>query len=91
MGKSVLSEKRFHDEQAAFDYVEGKLWPDGPVCPKCGGEGYALKGVKGKPLYVKKNGKVVLNAKGEPVIKREALVRMASRSAAPAVRSSPSA
>lgn len=48
MGKSVLSAPRFHDEQAAFDYLEAKLWPNGPVCPKCGGEGYPLKGVKDK-------------------------------------------
>lgn len=48
MAKSVLSQPHFHDEAAAFAYLEGKLWPQGPVCPKCGGEGYALKGVMGK-------------------------------------------
>ncbi|MFZ2030084.1 MAG: IS1595 family transposase [Vitreimonas sp.] len=48
MAKSVLSQKHFHDEAAAFAYLEGKLWPQGPVCPKCGGEGYALNGVLGK-------------------------------------------
>jgi transposase-like protein len=26
---------RFHDENAAYRYVEGKLWPHGPVCPNC--------------------------------------------------------
>jgi transposase-like protein len=26
---------RFHDEDAAYRYVEGKLWPHGPVCPTC--------------------------------------------------------
>jgi transposase-like protein len=26
---------RFHDEHAAYRYVEGKLWPHGPVCPNC--------------------------------------------------------
>ena len=36
MAKSVLSADRFHNEQAAFDYVEGQLWPNGPVCPHCG-------------------------------------------------------
>jgi transposase-like protein len=43
---SVLSEQRFHDEQAAYDWVEAHLWPDGPVCPHCGtiGRAYALKG-----------------------------------------------
>lgn len=46
--KSVLSAKHFHDEKAAFKYLEMRLWPDGPVCPKCGGEGYPLEGVKDK-------------------------------------------
>lgn len=48
MAKSKLSSAHFHDEAAAFAYLEGKLWPQGPVCPKCGGEGYALNGVKDK-------------------------------------------
>ena len=34
--KSALSAAHFHNEEAAFAYVEAKLWPDGPVCPKCG-------------------------------------------------------
>ena len=33
---SILSRPEFHDEQAAYSYVESKLWPDGPTCPKCG-------------------------------------------------------
>ncbi len=34
---SVLSKPYFHDETAAFEFVEGILWPQGPVCPHCGG------------------------------------------------------
>lgn len=34
---SVLSRPYFHDEQAAFDFVEAIIWPKGPVCPHCGG------------------------------------------------------
>lgn len=34
---SVLARPYFHDEQAAFDLVEATIWPNGPVCPKCGG------------------------------------------------------
>jgi transposase-like protein len=34
---SVLSQPQFHDEAAAFAFVEAELWPDGPVCPHCGG------------------------------------------------------
>ncbi len=36
MAKSVLSADRFHNEEAAFAYVEAQLWPNGPVCPHCG-------------------------------------------------------
>lgn len=36
MAKSVLSAPHFHCEEAAFDYVEARLWPNGPVCPHCG-------------------------------------------------------
>ncbi len=36
MAESVFNAVRFQDEQAAFAYVENKLWPDGPVCPHCG-------------------------------------------------------
>lgn len=36
MANSVLSAKHFQDEAAAFAYVEGALWPKGPVCPHCG-------------------------------------------------------
>lgn len=34
---SGLSAKHFHDEEAAYSYVESRLWPHGPVCPRCGG------------------------------------------------------
>jgi|SRR5579871_315319 len=36
MAKPVLSSKHFHDEEAAFAFVEAHLWPNGPVCPFCG-------------------------------------------------------
>lgn len=34
---SVLSARHYHDEDAAFAYVERHVWPNGPVCPHCGG------------------------------------------------------
>jgi transposase-like protein len=34
---SALSAPHFHDEKAAFAYVEARVWPNGPVCPHCGG------------------------------------------------------
>ena len=37
MAVSALSAKFFHDEKAAFGWLESVLWPHGPVCPRCGG------------------------------------------------------
>lgn len=34
---SVLSEPYFHNEIAAYEFVEARLWPNGPVCPRCKG------------------------------------------------------
>lgn len=36
MAKPVLTDARFFSEEAAFEYVERQLWPQGPVCPHCG-------------------------------------------------------
>jgi transposase-like protein len=36
MAHSVLDENRFHDEEAAYAYLEARIWPEGPVCPRCG-------------------------------------------------------
>jgi transposase-like protein len=33
---SVLSAPHFHDEAAAYAYLEARIWPNGPVCPHCG-------------------------------------------------------
>lgn len=33
---SVLSAVHFHNEAAAYEYVENRLWPTGPICPHCG-------------------------------------------------------
>lgn len=34
---SKLSSPHFHNEDAAFAYVEARVWPNGPHCPHCGG------------------------------------------------------
>ena len=34
---SILSRPEFHDEEAAYAYVEKRIWANGPVCPHCGG------------------------------------------------------
>jgi transposase-like protein len=43
---SVLSAKHFHDEAAAYRFVEAHIWPEGRICPHCGvlGESGPLKG-----------------------------------------------
>jgi transposase-like protein len=44
----ILSAPHFHNEEAAFAYVEAHLWPEGPTCPHCGNADpkriYALRG-----------------------------------------------
>jgi transposase-like protein len=43
---SDLSRPEFHDPEAARQWLETELWPNGPVCPHCGvtNEATALKG-----------------------------------------------
>src|SRR3954462_4673379 len=35
--KSVISDKHFHNEEAAYAFIEARVWPGGPMCPHCGG------------------------------------------------------
>lgn len=51
MAKSFLCAAHFQNEEAAFAYVEARLWPDGPTCPFCGecGRIGALKGKTTRP------------------------------------------
>ena len=37
MSQSVLEAKAFQDETAAYAWVEARVWPEGPICPHCGG------------------------------------------------------
>ena len=34
--QSILSDTHFHNEEAAYAFIEARLWPNGPVCPHCG-------------------------------------------------------
>jgi transposase-like protein len=36
MKQSIISNSYFHNEEAAYEFIESRLWPDGPVCPHCG-------------------------------------------------------
>jgi transposase-like protein len=33
---SVLSHPRFHDVATAYEWIEARVWPEGPICPHCG-------------------------------------------------------
>lgn len=50
---SVLSKPYFHDETAAYAFLEGVIWPEGPTCPHCGnvdsGKIGTLKGSATRP------------------------------------------
>ena len=52
---SVLSQAHFHDETAAIARLEAIVWPNGPVCPKCGNvDGkriYSIKGETARPGF----------------------------------------
>jgi transposase-like protein len=37
MANSVFNSKALQDEAAAYRWVEAQIWPEGPVCPHCGG------------------------------------------------------
>lgn len=52
MANSVLNAPHFQSEEAAFEYVEKRLWPHGAQCPHCGAAGDKigrLQGVRSKP------------------------------------------
>jgi transposase-like protein len=37
MANSIISSKALQSEAAAYAWVEARVWPEGPVCPHCGG------------------------------------------------------
>lgn len=54
MRENDFSNPIFHDEDKARAWLEARLWPEGPVCPKCGvvNEATLLKGKSHRPgLY----------------------------------------
>jgi transposase-like protein len=36
MAESILSARYFHDEEAAYEFVESRIWANGRPCPHCG-------------------------------------------------------
>ncbi len=48
---SLFSQKHLQDEEAAYAWVEARIWPDGPVCPHCG-EKERVSKMKGKATRI---------------------------------------
>ncbi len=48
---SILSAPHFHNERAAYAYVEARIWPNGPICPHCGGV-ERISAMKGKSTRI---------------------------------------
>jgi transposase-like protein len=51
MSNSVFNSKALQDETAAYRWVEAQIWPNGPVCPHCGGVD-RLSPMKGKSTRI---------------------------------------
>ncbi len=49
---AVLELPHFHNEEAAFAYVEAIMWPKGPVCPHCGATSEKIGRLQGKTTRV---------------------------------------
>jgi transposase-like protein len=47
-GKVDLRNPIFHDDDAAREHLERLLWPQGPVCPRCGIMGERITKLQGK-------------------------------------------
>lgn len=52
MAKSVLNAKHFHDEEAAYAWVEARVWPNGPVCPHCNAGADKVRKMGGKSTRI---------------------------------------
>jgi transposase-like protein len=48
---SALNDRHFCDEEAAYAWIEARLWPNGPVCPHCKGTGRIAK-LQGKSTRI---------------------------------------
>ena len=51
---SALSAAHLQNEEAAYAYVEARVWPEGPICPHCGcmGRIYAIKANAGAKVRI---------------------------------------
>ena len=40
----------FTDETKAREWLEARVWPEGPVCPHCGATGDDVTALRGRPI-----------------------------------------
>jgi transposase-like protein len=50
--RSVLNAKHFQDEIAAYEFVEARVWSEGPVCPHCRTGGDKVGKLTGKSTRI---------------------------------------
>lgn len=55
MANKGLNQPQFKSETSAREYLEALRWPDGPVCPHCGGmdKAYRINGKSARPGLLK--------------------------------------
>ena len=51
MKQSIISSPYFHNEEAAYEFAEERLWPEGPLCPHCG-ETIRISKMQGKSTRI---------------------------------------
>lgn len=51
MAQPILTAAHLQNEEAAFAFLEARVWPNGPVCPHCGSAG-RIKRLAGKTTRV---------------------------------------
>jgi len=52
MSESIISAEHFQNEKAAYAFVESRIWPNGPVCPHCGGTRERIAKMNGKSTRI---------------------------------------
>lgn len=52
MAQPIFTAEHFQNEDAAFAFLEARIWPNGPVCPHCGTGAERIRKLAGKTTRV---------------------------------------
>jgi transposase-like protein len=52
MAQPIFTAEHFQNEEAAFNFLESRIWPAGPVCPHCQGGAERIKKLYGTTTRV---------------------------------------